>query len=546
MATYYNPKIITNNIEFSVDAANVKSWSGPSLAPAGTPYGYSACGSPTRGAPNPYTQIDRIDYTNDTATALLKGNVIEPRQTVSSATANNTHGYVAGGQHPQTSAINRTDFANDTATAVAKGPLTITRRGHGGVGNNSYGYFGGGNDGSDYVSSVDRVDFSNDSPTAVVKGPLSTNQRAMGATGNASYGYWGGGYNPPAISTMSRLDYSSDTDTAVAKGPLSGTKYNLSATGNGDYGYWGGGSPWVNANTIVDRLDYSSDTTACVVKGPLAVATNKLAATGNTSYGYFMGGTTNPSGTYSIVQRIDYSNDTATSSPKGPLSAATRYQSGFSSQANSLGVAEVSLWKDMTGKGHNATVEGATYQGGNSGVWDFDGSGDYISYTDQSPYPLRNWWDQAWTVEYWMKADAFGQSSNGGSNVVGVTNLSTTGEVWSFGPEENGEVQWYYYNGSIQTVASGKTLSTGQWYHLVFAFDGSTGMKIFVNGTLEKSASVSGTPSGTSATFSIGKITSGGDTFNGKIALVRIYKGRGFTASEVLNNFNATRTRFGV
>ena len=30
MATYYNPKIITNNIEFSVDAANVKSWSGAS------------------------------------------------------------------------------------------------------------------------------------------------------------------------------------------------------------------------------------------------------------------------------------------------------------------------------------------------------------------------------------------------------------------------------------------------------------------------------------------------------------------------------------
>ena len=38
MATYYNPKIVTNNIEFSVDAANVKSWNGPS--PLGTDYGY--------------------------------------------------------------------------------------------------------------------------------------------------------------------------------------------------------------------------------------------------------------------------------------------------------------------------------------------------------------------------------------------------------------------------------------------------------------------------------------------------------------------------
>ena len=45
MATYYNPKIITNNIEFSVDAANIKSWSGATPG-TGTPYGYNACGFP--------------------------------------------------------------------------------------------------------------------------------------------------------------------------------------------------------------------------------------------------------------------------------------------------------------------------------------------------------------------------------------------------------------------------------------------------------------------------------------------------------------------
>ena len=206
MGFYNSPRIITDDLIFSIDAANIKSWSGE-LPGTGTPYGYNACGSPTRGAPNAYTQIERIDYTNDTATALLKGNVIEPRQTASSSTANLTHGYVAGGQHPHISAIDRTDFANDTATAVAKGPLTVLRRGHGGTSTTSFGYFAGGNDGSSYVSSIDRVDLSNDSATALARGPLSSTQRAMGATGNASYGYWGGGYNPPALSTMSRLDY---------------------------------------------------------------------------------------------------------------------------------------------------------------------------------------------------------------------------------------------------------------------------------------------------------------------------------------------------
>ena len=537
MATYYNPKIITNNIEFSVDAANVKSWSGASSL--GTDYGYFG-----GGGGGTKSWVDRIDFSNDTATASARGPLSQARKYLS-ATGNINYGYYCGGFPAPYSLVDRIDYSNDTPTAAVKGPLTSTRYNLAATGNNSYGYIGGGGPGT--LSTIDRIDYSSDTSTAAAKGPLNTSKRKLTATGNTSYGYWAGGHTGSAsLSVVDRTDYSNDTPTASPKGPLSGTRYSNAATGNASYGYFGGGyggSP--NAvRSIVDRIDYSSDTGTAPAKGPLAQATSTSGATGNTSYGYWAGGSESPSNG-SSSQRVDYSSDTSTAVVKGPLNAV-RY-STQSSSPREYGIPSTeSIWKDMTGKGHDTTVEGATYQGGNSGVWDFDGSGDYASYTDQSPYPLRNWWDKAWTVEYWMKADAFGQSANGGSNVVGVTNLSTTGEVWSFGPEENGEVQWYYYNGSIQTVASGKTLSTGQWYHLVFAFDGSTGMTIFVNGVLEKSATVSGTPSGTSATFSIGKITSGGSTFNGKVALVRIYKARGFTASEVLNNFNATRTRFGV
>jgi len=529
MATYYNPKIITNNIEFSVDAANVKSWSGAS--PLGTNYGYWA-----GGAPGPVSTVDRTDFSNDTPTASTKGPLSAARYGTAS-TGNISYGYWGAGYSPTKSIVDRVDYSSDTGTAAVKGPLTRATYLIAATGTASYGYFAGDVPGSQ----VDRVDYSNDTPTATVKGPLSYSTYYQGATGNTSYGYFAGGTNSLS-SHVSRIDYSNDTPTASPKGNLSFPNNMLAATGNASYGYFAGGEPG-ELTSKVDRIDYSSDTSTASPKGPLSVIRSRHGATGDTNYGYFGGGAA-PS-VASSIDRLDYSSDTSTAVAKGPLNAAKRNISAASPRANAIPSTE-SVWKDMTGKGHNATVEGATYQGGNGGVWDFDGSGDYASYTDQSPYPLRNWWDKAWTVEYWMKADAFGQSANGGSNVVGVTNLSTTGEVWSFGPEENGEVQWYYWNGSIQTVASGKTLSTGQWYHLVFAFDGSTGMTIFVNGVLEKSATVSGSPSGTSATFSIGKITSGGSTFNGKVALVRIYKGKGFIASEVLNNFNATRTRFGV
>ena len=76
MATYYNPKIITNNIEFSVDAANVKSWSGATSL--GTDYGYFG-----GGGGGTKSWVDRIDFSNDTATASARGQLSQPRKYIS-------------------------------------------------------------------------------------------------------------------------------------------------------------------------------------------------------------------------------------------------------------------------------------------------------------------------------------------------------------------------------------------------------------------------------------------------------------------------------
>ena len=46
--------------------------------------------------------------------------------------------------HLQTSTIDRVDYSNDTATASPKGPLHENRGGMGATGNSSFGYFGGG------------------------------------------------------------------------------------------------------------------------------------------------------------------------------------------------------------------------------------------------------------------------------------------------------------------------------------------------------------------------------------------------------------------
>jgi len=527
MATYYNPKIVTNNIEFSVDAANPKSWSG--AIPGGPAYGYMAAGRPTPVQ----TTVDRIDYSSDTPAMSPKGPLSAGRYSYG-AIANSSYGYWGGGSYPNVSTVDRLDFSSDTTTCAVKGSLSQVFSMHSAVGNASYGYFTGG---WPSKSSVDRIDYSNDTATAAAKGPLSYGRYDHGATGNDSYGYIVGGY--PHYTTIDRIEYSNDTTTASPTGTLTIARQHNSATGNSSYGWVAGGAyPGPSFHTSVDRIDYSNDTATAAAKGPIIDARGYMGATGSNFYGYFSGGTP---GTVSRTDRIDYSNDTPTTSTKGPLSSARFAVGGLSPRANGLPKPE-SIWKDITGKGHDIDILSATNQptfsGLNGGVWDFDGTNDYISLDATTDIQAQA---VDWTWECWFYVDA---------------GASSYDYLFAYGPPH--QIAWYdnqlnaWFNDTDNTssydvaFASGSnTVPTGQWTHGVISRIGSA-WKMYINGVEKASATASFTVANSSTAPKIGSYDGSQYFLDGKIASMRIYKGRGFTASEVLNNFNATRTRFGV
>ena len=282
---------------------------------------------------NPVSTIDRVDYANDTATAVAKGPLASAAYG-QGGTGNAPFGYFGGGGSPggNITTVQRVDYSNDTATASVRGPLSLdAARYIAATGNQNFGYFSGGHPLT--TSVIQRIDYANDTATAVAKGPSTINSKsAHGATGNADFGYFGGG-NPSGISTVERVDYSNDTATAAVKGPLSLARRHLAATGNASFGYFSGGYGPGAAISTVDRIDYSNDTATAAVKGPLSAAKYRHGATGNASFGYFGGGF---APNKSSVDRIDYSNDTATASPKGPLSLARFNPSASSSRANAI------------------------------------------------------------------------------------------------------------------------------------------------------------------------------------------------------------------
>ena len=357
------------------------------------------------GTPGPLSTVDRINFSNDSATASVRGSLSSARYAMGATSGQarsssirlqkaGNYGWFGGGSNyfsPSTpsqyfSLIDRINFSNDSVLASVRGSLSSARYGVGATGNSNYGWFGGGTSPAPPTfSTVDRIDFSNDSATASIRGNLPTETRFSTATGNSNYGWFGGGYYPAATpsllsrvtridfsndlsstvnrgrlnyaegrksatgnsnygwfvrgtnsapSLVDRVDFSNDSSTASPRGPLSSPRYDSAATGNSNYGWFGGGSapasPYITST--VDRIDFSNDSSTASPRGVLVIAVRGLSATGNSNYGWFGGGYVSPgsSGKRSIVSRIDFSNDNATASSRGLLTA-TRYSIGATS-----------------------------------------------------------------------------------------------------------------------------------------------------------------------------------------------------------------------
>ena len=290
--------------------------------------GYGWFGGGNTG-PTRFSTVDRIDFSNDGATASVRGPLSSTRYNLA-ATGNSNYGWFGGGYTPTLVAtIDRINFSNDSATALVRGPLSLVKFQLAATGNSNYGWFGGG---FPAVATVDRIDFSNDTGTASIRGPLNTGRHSLAATGNSNYGWFGGGRATPVFSTVERIDFSNDATTASPRGTLSQARYSLAATGNSNYGWFGGGSTPTTTATV-DRINFSNDSVSASVRGSLLTQRTLSGATGNSNYGWFGGGyVPGPVSIVSTVDRIDFSNDSSTASPRGLLNApAGRYNTAATS-----------------------------------------------------------------------------------------------------------------------------------------------------------------------------------------------------------------------
>lgn len=199
-------------------------------------------------------------------------------------------------------------------------------------------------------------------------------------------------------------------------------------------------------------------------------------------------------------------------------------------------------WNDLSGNGYNATaINSPSFLNEKNGVMSFDGvNSRYETGYSTVTNPFGN--NSTW--EAWASCT---QSVNTYNMFMGafLPYFSFYGGNYVYFSNYIGNTQR-----SINTAANSITL--GVWYHMCFTCEYDTGansttMKIFLNGSLGAQNSFSGAQTTTGATkFSVGDgMGATWYPFQGKVSNVRIYN-RTLSASEILQNFNALRGRFGI
>jgi len=184
-------------------------------------------------------------------------------------------------------------------------------------------------------------------------------------------------------------------------------------------------------------------------------------------------------------------------------------------------------WTDLSGNGNDGTlVNGTTFN--SNGYMQFDGSNDLVT---TNMFGGRNPSTDPFTVQAIIRS----VTTSGARIWIDATDNGTNQRFYSALDDGNGNPL-----GIQGSTWSDSTPNNTNWTHQTIVMDGSTAQS-YRNGIS------SYTKSYTSYTL-YGNIVIGGRTnynWHGDIALVKIYN-RALTQSEITQNYNALKSRFGL
>ena len=203
-------------------------------------------------------------------------------------------------------------------------------------------------------------------------------------------------------------------------------------------------------------------------------------------------------------------------------------------------------WSDLSGNSHDATlVNSPTFN--NSGYFTFDSVNEYATISDHNDFLMGT---GSFSEESWHKMTA---NETYWQGPLQRGNDSSWGGLWIY----DNKPYPYHYSATGSAITDGD-ISTAlgfDWVHHV-AVTTNTGssvqVKTYKNNTLIGTENVTVSnwqPAETSVSSPSNNVNIGGGNgsypYKGDIAIIRIYKGKALTSSEITTNWNAEKARFG-
>ena len=195
-------------------------------------------------------------------------------------------------------------------------------------------------------------------------------------------------------------------------------------------------------------------------------------------------------------------------------------------------------WTDLAGSDNGTLTNGPTFDSGNGGSIDFDGSDDYVSTTFDATGGINV------TFCFWVKIDVF---SDGGY----IVDQSTGATGFGIRTITSGDIQTFARNSNNTSVNSvfplDGLLSTNTWYNMCFKYT-TNQQKSYLNGVLVSTDTITLDTISVDSTNNmvIGSRNDAADGyFNGKISYIQIYN-NALTDAEITQNYNALKGRFGL
>jgi hypothetical protein len=190
-----------------------------------------------------------------------------------------------------------------------------------------------------------------------------------------------------------------------------------------------------------------------------------------------------------------------------------------------------STWFDLAGTQQNITlVNSPTYTSASPSYFTFNGSTQRGSGTGAVLTST------SYTKAVWFYLNAYVDNN--------LVSSETGGHYMFFGGGNkmySGHSNWAGFPNNYPSTA---TFSLSTWYNATITFNTTDGMKLYINGILDSSYTTIKTAFTGNGSTNIASYGAG-NLLNGRIAKVYCYN-KSLTASEVLQNYNADKSKFGL